>query len=50
MCQRFGKRAGNSWEGLIPLEKRQKKIKHKTLCKSYENGGLKNVDIFEKIW
>ena len=25
------------------------KIKHKTLCKRYENGGLKNVDIRNKV-
>ena len=25
------------------------KIKHKTLCKRYENGGLKNVDIWNKV-
>ena len=26
-----------------------RKIKHKTLCKRYENGGLKNVDIRNKV-
>ena len=25
------------------------KIKHDTLCKNYENGGLKNVDIMYKV-
>ena len=25
------------------------KIKHKTLCKRYENGGLKNVEIWNKV-
>ena len=25
------------------------KIKNSTLCNNYENGGLKNVDIFPKV-
>ena len=28
---------------------RNPKIKHDTLCKNYENGGLKNVDIMYKV-
>ena len=28
---------------------RNRKIKHYTLCKNYENGGLKNVDIMYKV-
>ena len=28
---------------------KKQKIKHSTLCNSYENGGLKDVDIFYKI-
>ena len=31
------------WNNLTP------KIKHKTLCNSFEEGGLKNVDIISKI-
>ena len=31
------------WENSTP------KIKHKTLCNDYETGGLKNVDIPNKI-
>ena len=31
------------WNGNNP------KIKHSTLCNKYENGGLKNVDIFSKV-
>ena len=30
-------------------EKNKTKIKHSTLCNSYENGSLKDVDIFYKI-
>ena len=29
--------------------KKTSKIKHETLCNDYENGGIKNVDIFFKI-
>ena len=29
--------------------KKKPKIKHETLCNDYENGGIKNVDIFFKI-
>ena len=32
-----------TWETCNP------KIKHDTLCKNYENGGLKNVDIMYKV-
>ena len=28
---------------------RNPKIKHDTLCKNYENGGLKNIDIMYKL-
>ena len=28
---------------------RNPKIKHNTLCKNYENGGLKNFDIMNKV-
>ena len=31
------------------MEKRSPKLKHTTLCNKYEQGGLKNVDIFSKI-
>ena len=31
------------------MENSQSKIKHDTLCKYYENGGLKNVDIMYKV-
>ena len=29
---------------------RNSKIKHGTLCKNYENGGLKNVDVIYKVY
>ena len=31
------------WKGKNP------KIKHSTLCNKYENGGLKNADVFPKV-
>ena len=31
------------WKG------KNSKIKNSTLCNDYENGGLKNVDIFSKV-
>ena len=43
---------------VVQLEKTQKqfiwknenpKLKHNTLCKEFEQGGLKNMDIFAKI-
>ena len=33
----------------IYLKNKNPKIKHTTLCKSYDNGGLKNVDVSSKI-
>ena len=30
-------------------EGKNQKIKNSTLCNDYQNGGLKNVDIFSKI-
>ena len=31
------------------MERKNPKIKHVTICNEYENGGLKNVNVFPKV-
>ena len=31
------------------MKRKNPKIKHVTICNEYENGGLKNVDVFPKV-